>query len=139
MKKTWFFALAIFFLGAGAAYADVVVVVGARNSVPSLNDEQVAQIFLGKVGTFPGAGRAVPLDLDEGNPARAEFYRKVTGKDAAQLKAYWAKQIFTGRGQPPKAVPSDAEAKKLLADDPGLIGYIEKSSVDSSVRVVYAP
>jgi hypothetical protein len=52
------------------------------------------------------------------------------------MKAYWAKIIFTGRGQPPQEVRSSAELKKRIAQDPAAIGYIDESLLDDSVRVV---
>jgi hypothetical protein len=46
---------------------------------------------------------------------------------------------FTGKGTPPKEVANSAEVKKTLAGNPGLIGYIEKSAVDGSVKTLLAP
>lgn len=116
--------------------ADVVVVVSAKSPVGNLTSEQVSQLFLGKASTFPGGAQAMPIDQAEGQAARDEFYTKITGKSAAQVKAYWSKIIFTGKGQPPKEVPNTAEVKKLVGSNPNTIGYIEKSAVDSSVKVV---
>jgi hypothetical protein len=58
---------------------------------------------------------------------------------AAQVKAFWSKIIFTGRGQPPKTVATSREAKQLLVASPNAISYIDQSLVDSSVRVVFTP
>ena len=119
--------------------ADVVAVVSFKSSVTALSANQVADIFLGKANRFPDGSQAVPIDQAEGTPARDEFYAKVTGKSAAQMKAHWSKIIFTGRGQPPKEVATGAEAKKLVAGDPKAIGYIEQDQVDGSVRVLLSP
>jgi hypothetical protein len=59
-------------------------------------------IFLGKTARFPDGSQAVPVDQSEGTIVRDEFYNKLVGKSAAQMKAYWSKIIFTGRGQPPR-------------------------------------
>ena len=121
------------------AQADVVVVVSATSPVGNLTADQVSQVFLGKAATFPGGAQAVPIDQSESAAPRGEFYSKVTGKDSAQLKAYWSKIIFTGKGQPPKEVPGDADVKKLVAANPNTIGYIDKSAVDATVKAVFAP
>ncbi|MGL5985396.1 MAG: phosphate ABC transporter substrate-binding protein [Burkholderiales bacterium] len=118
------------------AFADVVVVVSAKSPVGNLTAEQVSQLFLGKTSTFPGGAQAMPIDQAEGQPPRDEFYTKITGKSAAQVKAYWSKIIFTGKGQPPRELPNTAEVKKMVSANPNTIGYIEKSAVDSSVKVV---
>lgn len=119
--------------------AEVVVVVSTRSTISSLTTSQIAKIFLAKTGTFPGGGNAVPLDQAEGTAIRNEFYAKVTGKDTAQLKAYWSKIIFAGDGQPPKVTLGNEGVKKALANDPSAIGYIDKSAVDNSIRVVLTP
>ena len=116
-----------------AAAADVVVVTGAGSSAAGLSKEQIADIFLGKSTAL------TPLDQPESSPLRDEFYTKVTGKSAAQAKSYWAKMAFTGKGTPPKEGASSAEIKKALAGSPTLIGYIEKSAVDGSVKTLLAP
>jgi hypothetical protein len=45
--------------------------------------------------------------------------------------------LFTGRGKPPTEISTTKELKIFLTNNPGAIGYIEKSAVDSSVKVVY--
>ena len=124
---------------AQTAAADVVVVVSAKSDVASLTKEQVAQIFLAKSTSFPSGGAAAPIDQDEGAAARSEFYSKVTGKDAAQLKASWSQLLFSGKAQQPPHVADSAAVKKAVGDKPGGIGYIDKGAVDASVKVVLAP
>jgi ABC-type phosphate transport system substrate-binding protein len=124
---------------AAVAHAEVVVVVSSKSSVAELTKDQVADIFLGKAATFPQGGQAVPIDLAPGAPNRDEFYTKTTGRSAAQLKSYWAKQSFSGKGTAPKAVAGDDEVKKLIAANPNTISYIDKARVDASVKVVFTP
>lgn len=126
-------------MAAANASADVVVVVSAKSIVTSLTAEQITKIFLGKTKTFPNGGNVAPVDQAEGNPIRNEFYSKVANKSPSQISAYWARIIFTGDGQPPKLLGDNAAVKKAVADDPNAIGYIDKSAVDNSVRVILAP
>jgi ABC-type phosphate transport system substrate-binding protein len=60
----------------------------------------------------------------------------VIGRDNAQIKAIWSKILFTGRGLPPKQLPDSEAIKKAVAANPNAVGYIEKSLVDASVKVV---
>ncbi|MET3129864.1 ABC-type phosphate transport system substrate-binding protein [Oxalobacteraceae bacterium GrIS 1.11] len=121
---------------AGAAHADIVVIVSTRNPVAALSASQAADIFLGKFAFFPGGVQATPIDQSEGSPWRDEFYKKTSGKAPPQMLAYWTKMIFTGRGQPPIESGDNAAVRRLVADNPGLIGYIDRSMVDASVKVV---
>lgn len=122
-----------------SAHADVVVVVSSKSSVKSLTAEQVTKIFLGKVVTFPDGKTAFPIDQPEGSAIRDEFYSKVAHKNSSQLTAYWAKIIFTGDGRPPKLLADNVAVRKAIASNPNAIGYIDKSAVNRSVRVVLKP
>jgi ABC-type phosphate transport system substrate-binding protein len=132
----WLVAALALSMGCGAATADVVAVVSAKSPVTALSKDQATDIFLGRTTQFPNGAMAVPIDQAEGSAARDEFYARYTGKSAAQIRAYWSKIIFTGRGQPPKEVSGSNDVKKQVADNPHAIGYIDRGLVDGSVRVV---
>lgn len=123
-------------LAAQSACAEVVPVVSAKSTVENLSPNQVMDIFLGKTSRFPNGEIAVPIDQAEGTAIRDAFYMQFASKSAAQLKAYWSKIIFTGRGQPPRELSPSEKVKRVLADNPHLIGYIERSEVDENVKVV---
>lgn len=123
-------------LASHTVMADVVAVVSSKSAITTLSKSQIVDIFLGRVSHFPDGLQAVPIDQPEGSAARDEFYAKVVGKSSAQMKAYWSKIIFTGRGQPPKEATSSAETKRRITENPAAIGYIDASLVNDSVRVV---
>lgn len=132
MRKLINAAIAAAFLSAAVpALAEVVVVVNPKAAEASMTKEQVAQFFLGKSTAM------TPIDQPEDAPVRAEFYKKVTDKDASQAKALWSKLVFTGKASMPKEVANSAAVKALVAANPKAIGYMEKSAVDGSVKVVY--
>lgn len=120
----------------GTAQAQVAVVVGAKSATASMTADQVAGIFLGKSNTLPGGSAAVAADLPESATVREQFYSKVTGKSSAQVKAAWSRLVFSGKATPPKELGSSADVKSFVAAHPDAIGYIEKSAVDASVKVV---
>ncbi len=121
------------------AHGEVVVVVNVKSAVSALNKSQVSDIFLGKSQSFPDGTRAKPLEHTSGSPQREEFHGKVTGKTGSQLHAYWAKQVFSAKGPAPKEFDADAHIVKELAADPNAIAYVDKSSLDASLKVVYTP
>lgn len=114
----------------GIAFAETVVIVSSKNPASRMFSEQAAQFFLGKSTMF------TPIDQADGSAIRNDFYKKVTDKDAAQVKAIWSKLVFTGKASAPKEYKSNAEVKKAVADDPKAIGYIDKSAVDDTVKVI---
>ncbi len=132
MNKIIAALFAVATLGAAApALAEVVVVVNPKAAEGAMTKEQVAQFFLGKSSSM------TPIDQSDAAPVRAEFYKKVADKDAAQAKALWSKLVFTGKATMPKEVADNAAVKAAVAANPKAIGYIEKSAVDATVKVVY--
>ncbi len=131
MKKIASLLALAFATAALPAAAETVVIVSAKNPASRMFSEQAAQFFLGKSTMF------TPIDQAEGSAIRNEFYKKVADKDAGQVKALWSKLVFTGKATAePKEFKSNAEVKKAVADDPKAIGYIDKSAVDDSVKVI---
>ncbi|NRR32552.1 phosphate ABC transporter substrate-binding protein [Oxalobacteraceae bacterium] len=120
----------------GLARAELLVIVSARSALQSLRADQAAEIFLAQNGHFPGGEEAVALDQPLGSALRDEFYEKVAAKSPALVKAYWTKMIFTGRGHPPRELAGSAAVRKMVADNPALIGYIDRAALDASVRAV---
>ena len=116
--------------GAIPALAEVVIVINPKNAASQMTSEQAAQYFLGKSTTF------TPIDQPEGSSVRTEFYKKLADKEASQVKAIWSKLVFTGKGTLPKELASSDAVKKAIAADANGIGYIEKSAVDGTVKVV---
>ena len=111
-----------------AAQAELVVV--ANPAAGPLTKDQVADVFLGKSQAY------TPFDQTDGSPAYADFYKKATGRDVAQVKSTWSRIVFSGKGQAPKQLADAAAVKKAVAADPKGVGYIDKASVDGTVKVV---
>jgi len=126
-------------LSSTAVRADVVAVVSSKSSITTLTKNQVIDIFLGRRIRFPDGNPAVPIDQAEGSATRNEFYERFANMSPALLKAFWSKIIFTGRGLPPQSVANSMEAKKFVMANLNTIGYIDRSMVDSDVKVVLAP
>ena len=100
---------------AGIAQAEVAVIVSASNGNGSLDQNTISRVFLGKSKNFPDGSQAVPVDQNAGSASREAFSSTVLGKSASQLKAYWSRLIFTGKGTPPKESGDDAAVKDLVA------------------------
>lgn len=118
------------------AFSQVAVIVNPRSPLASMTPEQVSAIFMGKSTTLPNGAMAAPADLPESSAARDQFYSKAVGKSPSQVKATWARLTFSGKATPPREMPSASDVKKHVAANQDAIGYIEKSAVDATVKVV---
>ncbi len=118
-----------------ALAADLVIVTSTEN-VENFDIEDVARIYLGKVNQFPSGATVIPLDIDPMDPSFAVFAREVLKKNPSQLRAYWAKRVFTGRGKPPQIIRTSEELRALVSSDKRYLAYLVKSQADSTVRAV---
>ena len=112
---------------AGARAEEIVVIVNL--AAAPITKDQVADLYLGRTDAW------TPIDQDVASGIYVEFYKKVTGRDSAQIKAIWSRILFTNRGVPPKQLPDSAAVKKAVAANLKAVGYIEKSAVDASIKV----
>lgn len=120
-----------FCLFSSQVFAEIVVVVNSDSDVSVLSKSEVKALYLGKNKSLK------PYDQIAGTTIRKDFVEKVISKTEGQLKAYWSRRIFSGRGIPPKVLDNSTEIKARVKNSKGAIGYIDSSEVDSSVRVVY--
>lgn len=118
------------------ASAEIVVVVSAEAPFTRLTSNDLKDIYLGRRSLIVNGEQMVPLDLSEGSAERGEFYTYYTGQTPAQIKAHWARQIFTGRGQPPQTLANSRSMVERLASDTKSLGYIDPSFLDERLRVV---
>ena len=128
-------AIATLFTLSTGVMAEVSVITHPSNG-DSMDVKTVSKIFLGKSKKFPGGVEAVPIEQVKTTVTHVEFHENVTHKKPSQLTSYWSRIVFTGKGQPPKEVGSDAEVVSLVSRNPNMIGYVDSSAVNESVKVV---
>ena len=116
-------------------HAEIEVIVHPSNAA-AMDKDAIKRIFLGKTRAFPGGGEAVPVSLKEGSPENIGFTKSVLSKSPKQLKAYWAKMVFTGKGTPPRQMDNPAKLLELIAANPSLIGFVPAGTATGAVKVV---
>ncbi|UAA40238.1 phosphate ABC transporter substrate-binding protein [Paraneptunicella aestuarii] len=118
-----------------SALAEIAVVVSASNN-NAVSQSEIKRIFLGKLKKFPDGSSVTPINQNAELDLRKAFDEIALGKSASQIKSYWAKEIFSGKGNPPKEVNSDQEVIAEVSSNPNAIGYVDAASVNGSVKVV---
>jgi hypothetical protein len=132
--KLWF--MLMLFCWPILSLAELVVVTGQQSRVTTLTENEVRQLFSGQLRMISGQ-RVQPLDLPNNNKHRDEFYRKLMARTPDQMKAYWTRLIFSGRGQPPREVSGSQELRTLVTSAPEYIGYLPATDVNDQLRVLY--
>ena len=106
------------------------IIVNKSNSVKSISSDDLKKIFLKKETMWADDTKIYPVDLNESSKTRENFTNEIHGKKVAAIKAYWQKQIFTGRGVPPPEKSSDKEVLEYVDKNEGAIGYV---SINKSI------
>ncbi len=129
--------LLLLFCHAGALFAsDLVVVVSAKSGLERLTRAELVNIYMGRYRVLPGGRVAHPIDLPDAHPARAQFYRKLVGKELSEINAYWARLVFSGKTTPPRQARTAAEAVEWIASREGAVAYLERNRLDERLKVV---
>ncbi|PCJ16617.1 MAG: phosphate ABC transporter substrate-binding protein [Gammaproteobacteria bacterium] len=119
-----------------AAHADIAIVVHPDNPLAQATSAEISKIFLAKTKTYSNGEKIKLLDLEEGDELRDQFYKMVANKTPSQVKAYWSRLIFTGKGQPPQVLIDSDEIVEAIEENANGIGYIDPESITDSVKVI---
>ena len=111
------------------------LVVNQANPVDSLTKKEVSNLFLKKVSRWSNGENVQPLDLVETSSVRVNFSKQIHGRKVSSIKAYWQKQIFSGRKIPPPEKKTDTQVLAFVRNNPGAIGYVSADTNSSNRRV----
>jgi hypothetical protein len=115
-------------------WADIVVI--GHPGLPNLSREQIEKLFLAASKELPNGKQVIVIDLPADDAIRNQFYQKLVNRNATQIKAHWARLIFTGRGKPPLEMDDSEEIIIFIARSEQGIGYISSADVDDNVKVL---
>lgn len=109
---------AVNFADAGEMY------VITNKAVPdsSLSQAELKNIFLGKKVRWADNQR-IDCVAQKDTPCHESFLQNYVQKNPFQFNNYWKKQIFTGKGQPPRTFATEQELIDYVSRTSGAIGY----------------
>jgi hypothetical protein len=110
----------------------LVVVVSQKSPLQQLSREDISALYLGNLAANSLAQTLRVLDLDD-SKARDDFYTHLVGRSRNQMRAYWSRMVFTGKGKPPRALNVIAIIEELQSD-PNLIAYLPSNQLPANLR-----
>lgn len=125
--KKLFLAMTIFLTGNTAA-GDIAVIANSNVANQGISHARLANLFLVPGASWPDGQLAVPVDLKLPVSLKSSFYQALSGRSPSQIRAYWARQIFTGTGAPPIELATVLDVVRKVAETPGAIGYVPRES-----------
>ncbi len=114
----------------------IALIVSKTSPVATTDAKTIKDLFLGKVGAIKGE-KVKPIAQDQTRPITLLFNSTVLEKTEDQMRAYWSRMVFSGQQSPPPSLADDQAVKLHVAADPSAIGYVQSSTVDDSVKVIF--
>ncbi len=117
--------------------AELIVVVNENSPINEITPRDLSAIYLGKKHYYPSEFRVEPLDFEKHSKMRDVFYQKLVGKSSAQINAYWARLLFTGKAEPPIEYASQSRLIEQVKNNANAIAYIDNKGDISGLKVIY--
>ena len=131
-----YFKFVIFFVMSINLYANNLVVIVSKNSnIHTISKKELSKIFLSKTRNLPNGKKSFLVEIDD-KVIKSKFYKEICNKNENQLRKYWTKMIFTGKGQPPKKIKSINEIIKYVANNKNAISYIPSQYINNSIQTI---
>ena len=118
-----------------ATYAEIAIIVNKASPLTAAQASDIQRVYLGKTQKINGTD-VTPVNQTKNTGLSDNFNKVVLNKTSNQVKAYWSKLIFTGKGTPPQELNNDVEVINAVRGDVNTIGYIDASLVDDTVNVI---
>ncbi len=112
---------------------DIAIVTHVENTNERITKAEAVNIFMGRFRQYPNGQRAKPYD---NNSSKNTFYKKLINKSPAEVKAYWARLIFSGRTLPPKSLKDSTTVIEKIQSDKQAISYIPLNQANESVKIL---
>ena len=111
------------------------IVTSASGPIRSISRAEAIRLFLGYSNRLDNNTAVTLIDMPSGQ-MRNVFYKRLTDKNPVQIRACWARQVFSGRIHPPLEADSLDEAREQLGRIPNAIGYLPARVDDQRLRVL---
>ena len=136
MKQLLRFIFIVIALLASPLQAGIVVIVNSENATSDFSQRQLVDLYMGRDLYFSNGEMALRLDQSPKSKVRHDFYKNLVGKSVAQINAYWARLLFTGRASPPQVISDSEGVLKAIRNNANAVGYINESELAPGVKVV---
>jgi ABC-type phosphate transport system substrate-binding protein len=114
----------------------VTVIAHARAPAASLSLAQARALFSMRMTQWPDGSPVRVFVLAPTQAPHVAFCKQVLDLYPYQLRQSWDRLVYSGLGQAPVEVESETEMIRRVASTPGAVGYVTRSPVDASVKIL---
>ena len=111
----------------------LVIVVNDALDIPSIDDEELRRLFLGKSRRLPNGERAA---LASYGPEASFFNERMLGLSDAEVAETWARLRFSGRSPVPRTFDTPAGVAAFVARTPNALAYLPATAAREGTRVM---
>ncbi|PCJ16286.1 MAG: hypothetical protein COB02_16675 [Candidatus Cloacimonadota bacterium] len=116
------------------SYAELVLIVHKDSPIKHISVKHLQKIYENKSKTWAHGGSIIRTSLRKGENHRN--FCNILGKNTTQLKRFWKKQVFTGRGPSLKTYSSQKSLIEYISTHENSLGYVDSSIDTSLVKVI---
>jgi len=116
-----------------ATAAEFQVIASKDVAATEISADDLSRIFVLSKTSLPGSGHVVPV-LQKGGPAHQAFLKECIHKSDPELQEVYKEIVFTGKGNAPKALASDAAVIAFVSMSKGAIAYVSASAIPMGVK-----
>lgn len=101
-----------------------------------LTRDTTRALFAMRQRTWPNGNAAQVFVLPNSHSVHARFVKQRLSVYPHQLQLAWDRVVFSGTGQAPNRVLTQADMLEQIASTPGALGYLEREYLDDRVQVI---
>lgn len=116
--------------------APILLVAHPGVDTETLTRDTTRAIFAMRQRSWPDGQAARVFVLSNDHPVHARFVKQRLSVYPHQLQLAWDRMVFSGTGQAPDRVATQAEMLEQVASTPGALGYLEREYLDDRVQVI---
>lgn len=117
-----------------ASFAQEIAIIGNIDNNTQVTQDEIVNIFMGRFRQFSDGKLAKPIDNES---LKQEFYLALVNKSSAEINAYWARLIFSGRTSPPEKAEDSNKVIDAVVKQSQAIAYVPLNKVDNKVKVLF--
>lgn len=132
-RRRWWL---LFLLCVSIARADQALVAHPEVVKRELSLNTARLMFSMQMPQWPNGAPVRVFVLPDDHQRHRDFAKNLLNLYPRQLRRVWDRQLYSGTGQPPETVSSEAEMRQKVAATPGAVGYLSREEIDDSVQVL---
>lgn len=112
-----------------------IAIVTNSQDISKMDKNEVKRLFLAKTNRVDNI--YVNLLELKNTHYKEEFYKVLTNKNTTQLRSYWTRLIFAGKGKPPKQIDSAENLIKYFQSSEVVITYLPIDEITPEMNILF--